>query len=1121
MSLQFVFGRAGSGKSEYCIKKAAQAETKGARVVMIVPEQYSHQGESAFLNEKGYIYDDFNVTSFGRLAKKLIGDAGFKHETADSAGKAMLILKALNNCKDKLVFYRSAADKQGYIQLFMDAVSELKKGQVTPESLRAAAEKTEERLFAARLVDLSYIYEEYNKLLAGGISDSDDNLTLMASLCFDSSYIKNAEIFIDEFYRFTQNELFCIEAFLAVGASVTVTLCMPEGPVPQTSVFQSVNNTKKALERIAADAGAHVLAPVVLNGYPRYYSQELAFLERAVSGEKAVWQNGTPSDVSLYIAKGKYEEVVWAAASIKRFVAETGTSFRDIAVITGDYDGYSDLIQSVFPMYDIPVFADTRRDFLNHPIVLYLFSLFDLLSGITTKRVAAYMKSGFADITEEDAFRLENYALAGAIEFGDWLSDERFLRKAKGVFDDEETQSTEGAAQLEIKNRLLAPVLLLKNKVMESKTVADRVSALISFFEATNLQEKIDRCISGFQADGLLRQADEYAEVYNILTETLNMMSLLLGSETIGLSGMRAILEAGLSQKSIGVIPTVYDQVSFGDLNRSVIKNVRALFIIGANDGLFPSSPASGTLLSDNEREFLLSQGISVAPDTKKLISDAEFSVYTAVNISREKLFVSYPVGDDCGSGLRPSMFISKLKRTFPALKITNELNLEEQRPDTSVASKQSAYTYVLTHISELDTNETAKALFDVLMEDEAYRRRLLRARQFSKYTNTAGKLSRDTVLNLYGNNLYGSVSRFERYSACPFSFFVEYGLKAKERKILKVEAPDIGSLLHEIVERFSAEMKRQNKSFRTVTPIEQREITDAIIEELFSTMFIKNMYSTGRLDALKKRLKSLVAKSVWAICEHVARGEFEPAAFELQFDKNGELPPVTVELADGSKVTMTGRIDRIDTFSDNGNLYLKIIDYKSGSKGYALADIFNGTTLQLAVYMVAATEGIAEKTKENTGFGGMFYFHLDDPVLTGTPETGNDDARDLKTFKMSGLSSDDPKVIRAMDRDVNRWSAIIPVYLKSDGTVSKSQSKTAGAKEFENLKRYIKNTLTRIGQEIMSGNVDIQPIRNGKTLPCSYCKYVSVCDFDPNIHPCRRAVEFRSDDEIWDRMND
>lgn len=1120
MSLQFVFGRAGSGKSEYCINQALRAEEQGKRVIMIVPEQYSHHGEGAFLQKKGYIHDDFNVTSFNRLARKLIENAGIKHETIDNSGRAMLIWRAVNNCKKKLAYYQTAAERRGYISLFMDALSEFKKGQITPEALRAAAERTDGQLFAARLKDLSYIYEEYNKLLSEDLFDGDDDLTLMASLCFDSEYIKNALIFIDEFHRFTQNELSCIGAFLAVGARVTVTLCMPGGFIPENSVFKNVRTTKNVLEGIARDNGAAVDPPVILECTPRFLSQELSVLEKALSGEKADWMNQN-NDISLYIAKSRYEEVVRAAAKIRTYVAETDACYKDVAVITGDYEGYADLIQSIFPMYEIPVFADTRHDFLNHPIVLYLFSLFDLLSGISTQRVVSYMKSGFAGITEDEAFRLENYALAAAIEYGDWLDDDRFLRKAKNVFDPEEEKNADSTDQLEVKNRLLSPVLQLKSKLSEAKYVRSRVIALKDFFNAVHLTEKIDGCITHFQKEGLVRQADEFSEVYDILIETLDMMVFTMGDAPTGLSAMRSILEAGLSQKSIGVIPSVYDQVSYGDLNRSVIKNVRALFIIGANDGIFPPTPSSGSLLSDSEREFLLSQGISVAPDTKKRIADAEFSIYSAACIACEKIFVSYAVTDDNGGGMRPSFFVSKLKRTFPNIKVSHELNLDEQPPEISIASRQSAYTYVLTHIKELSKNEIANKLFHVLSCDPEYQTKLERAAAFSSYCNHAGKLDKNTVNDLYGSKLYGSVSRFERYSACPFSFFLEYGLKAKERTVLKVGAPDIGSLLHTIIERFSEKLKGKKLTFRTISQEEQKRFTDEIIEDMFSTIFIKNIYSTGRLEALKKRLKSLVSKSIWAICAHVARGEFEPSDFEVTFDKNGTLPPVTVSLPTGAEITMTGRIDRIDTFSHGGNLYLKIIDYKSGSKGYSLADIFNGTTLQLAVYMLAATEGYKKNSESEPRFGGMFYFRLDDPVSDSTPEYGADENEVLKTFKMSGLAPEDPAVIRAIDSKAQGWSAVIPVYVKSDGSVSKSQSKTAGAKEFDKLKQYIKHTLAKIGQEILNGDVDIRPIKNGKTLPCSYCKFVSVCGFDPNIHPCRKATEFQSDDEIWEKISE
>ena len=1118
MSLQFIFGRAGSGKSAYAIQKAASCEAEGKRVLMLVPEQYSHQGEADFLKAKGYLHENFNVTSFARLAGKLIHASGNGRTPLDSAGKAMLVYKALLNCKKDLKFYRSGTEKPGCVSLFMDMISECKKGQVTPDELRTAAGETEEPLFAARLQDIALILDTYNKLLTEAECDSDDNLTIAASLSYTKEYFKNSAVFIDAFYRFTQNELSFIRTVLSCSTEVTVCLTLPEGEIPAASVFSGAVRSRDALLRMAEEAGTGVLPPIYMTEEPRFLSRELKGLERALSGERISYGENSVSDISLYIAGGKYEEVTYAASAIRRFVAETDAAYRDIAVVAGDYDSYADLIASVFPLYDIPVFADTRTDFLSHSIVLYLFSVFDLLTGITTKSVFSYMKSGFADISPDDAALLENHALASGIAYGDWLSDDRFLYKVTGVFAKEGEEETD-TDFLSIKNRLLAPILKLKQQISASKSAGDRITALFDFLEAQNLSDKIQKRAAWFQEENLLRHAEEFIEVYNILTDTLQMMQTVLGDEPIGISALRSVLEAGLSQKSIGVIPTVYDQISFGDLNRSVIKNPRALFILGANDGTFPAVPSAGALLSDSEREFLNARGISVAPDTKRLISDAEFSVYAAATVPREKLFISYTVSEEDGTGMRPAMFVSKVRRTFPKLSAEHNLDKEEPSPLLTATSASAAYNYLLTHIHEQSKNPLIDQLSDMLSQMPEYAEKLSRAKEYAAFSNTAGTLSKEAVQCLYGDTLYGSVSRFERYAACPFSFFIEYGLRAKERKILKVEAPDIGSLLHEVVEKFALEIHHCGKSFGTVTQEEQTAITDALIDEMFGAMYIKNIYGAGRLDALKKRLKSLVSKSVWALCEHVASGEFVPSAFEVQFGADGELPPVTVPLPDGGQVILTGRIDRLDTFSENGNLYLKIIDYKSGTKGYSLADIFNGTTLQLAVYMIATLEGLEGKTDKKPGFGGMFYFHLDDPVHDGTPETEADRETVLKSFKMSGLVSDNPGVVHAMDTDANKWSAIIPVYVKADGSVSKAQSKTAGDKEIDKLKRHIKKTVAAIGKEIMCGNVDISPIRDKNFSPCSYCKYISVCGFDPDIHPCRRPKHFSSDEEIWDEM--
>ncbi|MBR4874786.1 MAG: PD-(D/E)XK nuclease family protein [Clostridia bacterium] len=1133
MPLQFILGRSGSGKSEYIIKKASSLESENKRVLMIVPEQYSHQGETAFLKEKGYIHDGYNVTSFARLSKKILTENGNKKISLDSAAKAMLTLRAVVRAKERLSFFRSANENQGYISLFTDAISEFKKGCVTPSALSAAAAATPDRLMSMRLFDLAQILTEYDLFTPDGFCDSDDNLTLAAMVCAEKSLFRDTTVFIDEFYRFTQNEIVFLGALLKSGANVCIALSIPENE-SYGLVFDSLDNTKKTLLALCEKLGANVLPSIVLKGNKRAKTDALLHLEAQMAGSidaeresfvkidnKINSRDKNKEDVSLYVARNPYEEVTYAAAKIRRYLKTSGASLNEIAVIAGNYDSYADIVSSVFPTYDLPVFVDTRRDFLSHPIVLYVFTIFDLLSQITTKCVISYIKSGFAPISDDEAFRLENYVLSAAIEYGDWADDERFLKKAsRGIFEKEDENFDNAEEILTLKHRVLDPVFSLKEDFSKSKEANERISALFRFFDATALEDKLTEKIENFRNKNMLRLSDEYASVFEILKDTFLSMSRILGTENIGVNAMRSVLEAGLNKKSIGVVPKNTDAISFGDLNRSVIKNVRALFVLGANEGAFPQDSAESQLLSDDEREFLHTMGIFVSPTSKKRILQGEFSVYNGVNIAKEKLFVSYPVSDEGGAGKRPAAFISQLKKIFPSLAVESDLTNAELSFENRVASLDSAYSYLLTHLENLENDENAKTIYELLSENDKYKEKVKTAKEFLNFKNTAGKLDKDTVELLYGKSLYGSVSRFERFSACPFSFFVEYGLKAKERKVLKVEAPDIGSLLHEVVELFSKEMAEKNKPLKDATESEIKEITHRITSTLLDNAFIKNVYGKGRLTALSNRLESLVLRSVSAICLHAKMGEFEPFMFEASFDFGGDLPPVKVELPDGSEIVMRGRIDRIDAFRKDGKVYLKVIDYKSGSKGYSLSDIFNKTTLQLAVYSAAAQDGLKG---ENALFGGMFYFHLDDPITDGGPQEDLQKKIDieLKTFKMSGLAPDDPEIIRAIDKGVSGYSAVIPVYLKADGTLSKNLSKTASEDDFENLKAYVNRALSEIGQDILSGKVDISPLRNGKNLPCDYCKYSSVCGFDPDVHKVRRVKCFDSDEEIWEEIKE
>ena len=462
----------------------------------------------------------------------MISESGLYYKRADSCAKAMMVTRALTKCRQKLTYFKNAENHTGYIKLFADSISEFKKGQIMPETLQVMAQEVKNPVFSAKLSDIAQIYEEYNKLLGVDFCDGDDDITLMASLCFGNEYIKNSVIYIDEFYRFTKNELFCIEAMLSSGADVVVSLCMPENDNAGNN-FSVVQATKKQLEYCAKSAGASLAFPEVRSTQPRFVSPELLCLERSMAEGTGAY-DGQVQNIDLAVFKNRYDEAEYVATQIKKLVKD-GYSYRDIAVITGDYEGYKELICTTFSLYDIPVFADNRKKFLDHPVVVYLFSMLDLLGGFTTDKLCAYMKSGFADITSQEASRLENYALSCAINYNDWQNDERFLKKSVSIFAREEDSGQEGQKHLKVKNKLIAPILVLKEKISASKNVADRVDALCYFLEETQLKEKIIKIAEDFRAQGKHNLSDEYIEVYNIIVETLDTMKSFLGDENAGL----------------------------------------------------------------------------------------------------------------------------------------------------------------------------------------------------------------------------------------------------------------------------------------------------------------------------------------------------------------------------------------------------------------------------------------------------------------------------------------------------------------------------------------------------------------------------------------------------------
>ncbi len=1124
MSLRIIRGASGTGKSTMMLNLIKEHAKNGEKAMLIVPEQFSHIAETELINTVGYLSSNVQATSFGRLAKRLLSESGRLGHTIDASGKNMLMASVLAKAGKDLTVFKGASEKQGFITSLLELISDFKRAQVSADSLIEHSQKETNALLSQKLSELGLLYKSYEELLNKNFSDSEDNVTKLAELIKDENPLEGFTVYIDSFFRFTANELDVISSMLSCGINLVVSVCVSQNINGAGGIFKPCIDTQQRIVKITRENGAEILSDICLNEKFRFSSScELAHLESQLYSYPHLQYDEKTNDISLFIASNPYNEVVYMATKIRDAVINEGIRYRDIAIIAGNLELYTDLIKTVFPSYEIPVFADTRRDLLGHPIMLMLFSVFSMLTGgFKTQDVIAFCKSGYSGLTQDETDRLENYALLGHIERADWLDDERFLKRARMVFETEqelsEDERTEAEEMLALKNKLLCSVLALKQAFSESRVVRDRAEALFEFFESIDLRGMIENQVDKFREDGLLQLADEYADVYNIIIETLDQLVLCIGDEKIGVDRLKIILENGFSQHSVGVIPSAADQVFLGDVSRSLIKNVKHVFLIGVQDGAFPPSAPNEGILTDSERISLNQNGFEVAPDTKKITFDNQFLVYSAVNISSGMVHISYPVADSAGKGLRPSPFISRVKKLFPYLSINSDLLDSEPDPEKNIASKQSAYNYLLGRMSGEET-ELAEVLSDILCEDERYENQLERAKEYSLFSNSAQRLTRENVEALYGRNLKGSISRFEKFSACPFLYFVQFGLKAKERKLLAIDTPDIGWLLHSIIDEFSKYMQKNGESYKQITKERCEQIVDELVSKMTKNMFIENLYSKNKLAVLIKRLKQMVMKSVWVICEHIKRGEFEPCGFEVSFDDNGDMPPVIISLPTGESITLAGRIDRIDKYSDGTDLYIRIIDYKSGNKEFSLSDIFNKLSLQLAVYLTAVCDGGEELLGKKPKPAGMFYFRLSDPIVNAMGKSDEQLSEELiKKYKMSGMVLSDSDIIKAMDSGISGFSKIIPVRINKDGKIAESSSKCATLSQMERLQSYMKRTVADIGREILNGNTDISPCLGASGAACTYCRFKSVCGFD-SAHNRFRYLPTISDEEIWSKI--
>ena len=1149
MGLKIIYGRAGTGKSTFCInqikKKINNSPTN--KLILLVPEQFTFQTENKVLSAIGERYVlNAEVLSFKRLAHNVFNECGGSTRTImGDAGKSMLIFKVLEDLGDNMTVFKNASRQKGFIDIASKTITEFKKYNVNNEVLDLTINEIEDENLKMKMEELKDVFNEFNSRLHEGYVDEEDQLLLLNEKLDGCSLYDGAEIWIDEFNSFTPNQLSVIGKLLKRAKSVNITLSIDEvnSPKGESDLFVATKNTEKRLMNLIQEEGIAFNGYIDLNEdipYRFKENKELAHIERQLYAYPFKQYRGENNSLRLYRANNNYDEIEFVAKDILRLVREKQYRFKDISVICRDVDNYEKVVSAIFAEYEIPYYIDKKIDIASNPLIVFINSAVDIISkNWTYESMFKYLKTGLikefrgiegAELIDE----LENYVLAYGIKGKKWM--EEWINYSSSILKEEEI-SEENKQRLErlndIRETIVTPLDEFNKECKGKKTLKEFATILYEFLDSKlDVMDTIDKYVDYFKENDMAIEAKEYSEVRDIFIDVLEQAVDVLGNEVMDLNEFMKVLNIGLSQYEMGLIPVALDQVNIGDITRIKSRGTKALYIIGVNDGVLPSASKEEGILSDNDREILLEKGISLASDTRTKIFEEQFLVYTAFTIAEEYLVVTYPLADFEGKSQRPSIIVHRLKKILPNVKEESEgfklVNDKYEKISAKIPTLNELMIAIRKNYDGAEIEDYWKYVYDWYLREPKWKERIEYVRKGLEYTNLENNISKEKAKKLYEDNknkISLSVSRLERYAQCPFAYYIQYGLKAKDRKIYEFTAPDLGSFMHEILDEFTNEIKEKDLKWSDLSKENCRNIINSLVDNQVKNNKSSILNSSKRYSYFTDRFKRILTKSVMVISEQMKRSDFEIYKNELAFGFSKDVNSIKLDLPSGESFYLNGRIDRVDKLNLDGETYLRIIDYKTGCKKFDLNKFYNGLQMQLLVYLDALINN-SENIVENQAMpGAILYFRIDDPILKSKGDLTEEEIKSevLKELKLEGLLLDDVKVVKAMDNTLEpgTHSLIIPANMKKAGDLGKNKALIT-MEQFELLRKYVNEKMVEICQNMIEGKIDIEPCKENKNIVCDYCNYSHICQFDSSLEDNRyKVIPKKKDEEIWKSINE
>ncbi|MGN0346792.1 MAG: PD-(D/E)XK nuclease family protein [Lachnospiraceae bacterium] len=1186
MSLRFVIGASGAGKSTYLQKdmiEKSMAEPK-KQFTFLVPDQFTMQVQKDIVcmhPNKGIM--NIDVLSFGRLYYRVMEEVGKKEQILlDDTGKNLILRHLALDMEEQLPIIGRSMRKVGYIHEVKSVISEFMQYNISPKDVEKIMQTAKDKpVLRGKLADLKKLYEAFLQYLGDKYLTTEETMDQLAMALPSSKHFRGSAVVLDGFTGFTPVQNRVIRTLLQICEEVIVVMTK-DG---ESDLFDLSRRTMASLEKMAKEENVTRGRDIVLGEKPvarLRKTRELAFLEENIFrnygavyepdlpgspsleekqagtdshkvtagtkniglcgnafdaadvGEKGMAeQTGTENEIGFFVADTPREEMRKVCLEIRKLIKEQQYSYRDIAVVCGDLEQYGIYGREMFSLYGIPAFVDNNHKLLLNPFTEFLKGgLQVILKDYSYESIMHFLKSGFTGISPEEIDLLENYLLALGIR-GKNRWGRKFVRYPAYMKKDLDALEAVDAIRQKVLD-ILEPV----RKIEKLATADAKTEAVYQFIVKNQMFERLEQQREEFAKRGDYAREKEYGQLYHYVMQLLEQMASLLRGEEVSLEEYIRILEAGLTELSIGVLPQGVDYVLLGDIERSRLGNIKALFFVGCNDGIIPKANAGGGIISDFDREYLLEEGYELSPSPRQKMQMQRLYLYMNMTKPKEHLYLSYARMDGEGKSLRPSYLIDLVKEMFPGKKTEDfsEAGTCDRICGTKDAEGYLAELLRLYADDMLPPDEEADfyALYHHLRSVDEELVNSLTDAAFYQYEPK--RLGKAVCRQIYGAVLATSISKLEQFATCAYAHFLEYGMHLKENERYAFEAMDMGNIFHQVLQLFSLKLKEKQMDWRTFTEEDGRTLLREILQNVTADYRESVLYQNGETTYGIMRMQRILERTIFQLQYQIKKGGFAPDAVEVEFKNVISLKDWRIKTAldseDTEDMEIRGKIDRLDTCRKGNKLYVKVVDYKSGEKKIDLLQLYQGTQLQLVIYLDQAVQKVKAKLPKSGEDStlevvpaAMFYYPVTDPMRDESTREAAEKDLDLwlrKKLRQSGLYQEDSEIIRMLDagnevtdagrKDSLSYSSdVIYCERNKDGTLSKRGNDAISAADLSTVMGYANWKVAELGNAIRTGNKAIAP-RSKEN--CSYCNFREICEFDMQTRGFRQPEEQKMNKE-------